>query len=85
MSKEKNKIAPSIFWQGLERIGSYGIGFIVSVILANKLPVEDFGVVTIMMVFVTLSNVFIDSGFSTALIQKTCSSGRKSASALTSG
>ena len=70
MSKEKNKIATSIFWQGLERVGSYGIGFIVSVILANKLPVEDFGVVTIMTVFITLSNVFIDSGFSTALIQK---------------
>ena len=61
MSKEKNKIATSIVWQGLERVGSYGIGFIVSVILANKLPVEDFGVVTIMTVFVTLSNVFIDS------------------------
>lgn len=70
MSKENNKIATSIFWQGLERVGSYGIGFIVSVILANKLPVEDFGVVAIMTVFVTLSNVFIDSGFSTALIQK---------------
>ena len=70
MSKEKNKIATSIFWQGLERVGSYGIGFVVSVILANKLPVEDFGIVTIMTVFITLSNVFIDSGFSTALIQK---------------
>lgn len=70
MSKENNKIATSIFWQGLERVGSYGIGFIVSVILARKLPEEDFGVVAIMTVFITLSNVFIDSGFSTALIQK---------------
>jgi O-antigen/teichoic acid export membrane protein len=66
----KDKVVSGIFWQGLERIGSYGIGFIVSVILARKLSPEEFGVIAIMMVFITLSNVFIDSGFSTALIQK---------------
>ena len=70
ISKENNKIARSIFWQGLERVGSYGIGFIVSVILARKLSDVEFGVVAIMTVFITLSNVFIDTGFSTALIQK---------------
>lgn len=66
----KNKILSGVFWQGLERIGSYGIGFVVSVILARRLSPEEFGVIAIMMVFITLSNVFIDSGFSTALIQK---------------
>lgn len=66
----KQKIVSGVFWQGLERVGSYGIGFIVSVILARKLSPEEFGVIAIMMVFITLSNVFIDSGFSTALIQK---------------
>lgn len=66
----KNKIINGVFWQGLERIGSYGIGFVVSIILARLLSPEEFGVIAIMMVFITLSNVFIDSGFSTALIQK---------------
>lgn len=66
----KEKIEKGVFWQGLERIGSYGIGFVVSIILARKLSPEEFGVIAIMMVFITLSNVFIDSGFSTALIQK---------------
>ena len=66
----KNKIYSGVFWQGLERVGSYGIGFVVSIILARLLSPEEFGVIAIMMVFITLSNVFIDSGFSTALIQK---------------
>ena len=66
----KKSIYSGVFWQGLERIGSYGISFVVSIILARKLSPEEFGVIAIMMVFITLSNVFIDSGFSTALIQK---------------
>ncbi len=66
----KQSIVKGVFWQGLERVGSYGIGFVVSVILARRLSPEEFGVIAIMLVFITLSNVFIDSGFSTALIQK---------------
>lgn len=66
----KSKIMSGVFWQGLERVGSYGINFVVSIILARLLSPEEFGVVAIMMVFIALSQVFIDSGFSTALIQK---------------
>ena len=66
----KKKIVSGVFWQGLERVGSYGINFVVSIILARLLSPEEFGVIAIMLVFITLSNVFIDSGFSTALIQK---------------
>ena len=70
MNNIKNKIITGIAWQGMERVGSYGIGFVVSVVLARLLTPEEFGVIAIMMVFITLSQVFIDSGFSTALIQK---------------
>ena len=70
MNTLRNKIEKGIFWQGLERVGSYGITFIVSIILARLLSPEEFGVIAIMMVFITLSLVFIDSGFGTALIQK---------------
>ena len=66
----KNKVISGVFWQGLERIGSHGISFVVSIILARLLSPEKFGVIAIMMVFITLSNVFIDSGFGIALIQK---------------
>ena len=70
MNELRNRISKGVFWQGLERIGSYGIGFVVSIILARRLSPEEFGVIAIMMVFITLSQVFINSGFGTALIQK---------------
>ena len=70
MEQFKNRVGKGIFWQGLERVGVFGIGFVVSVILARRLPQEEFGIIAIMMVFISLSNVFIDSGFGTALIQK---------------
>ena len=70
MNELKNKITKGVFWQGLERVGCYGINFVVSIVLARRLAPEEFGTVAIMLVFITLSQVFIDSGFSTALIQK---------------
>lgn len=66
----KQKIISGVFWQGLERIGSQGISFLVAVILARLLMPEEFGVVAIITVFIGFCGVFVDSGFSTALIQK---------------
>ena len=70
MDQIKTKIVSGVFWQGLERVGGYGISFIVSIILARRLSPEEFGVIAIMMVFITLSQIVVDSGFATALIQK---------------
>lgn len=70
MDKLKKRVEKGIIFQAMERVGAYGISFVVSIILARRLSEEEFGVIAIMMVFTTLSNVFIDSGFSTALIQK---------------
>ena len=70
MSSLRQRIARGVFWQVLEKFGTYGIGFVVSVILARRIPQEEFGVIAVMTVFIALSNVFIDSGFTTALIQK---------------
>ncbi len=70
MNSLKERIEKGIFWQGLEKVGSYGISFVISTILARLLSPEEFGVIAIMIVFVTISNVFIDSGFGAALIQK---------------
>lgn len=70
MSELKQKIVKGVFWQGLERSGSQGISFVISVVLARLLAPKDFGVIALMMVFITLCNVVVDSGFSNALIQK---------------
>ena len=66
----KHKILSGIFWQALERVGVLGLQFVIGIILARLLSPEDFGVLAVMMVAITLCQVFVDSGFSTALIQK---------------
>ena len=70
MSSLKQKILSGVFWQGLARVGSQGMGCLIAVILARLLTPEDFGVIALIMVFITLCNTVIDSGFSNALIQK---------------
>ena len=66
----KNKILSGVFWQGLCNIGSKGLNFVFSIILARLLAPEDFGSVAILMIFIAIAEVFVDSGFSRALIQK---------------
>lgn len=46
------------------------ITFAANVILARLLSPTDFGCVGMLMIFITLSNTFIDGGFGSALIQK---------------
>ncbi|MGL4865214.1 MAG: lipopolysaccharide biosynthesis protein [Cetobacterium sp.] len=66
----KSKVLSSLVWKLLERGGTQGIQFIIQIILARLLTPEDYGVIAIIMIFIALANVFIQSGFSTALIQK---------------
>lgn len=66
----KSKVLSSLFWKLLERGGTQGIQFIVQIVLARLLAPEQFGTIAIVMVFIHLAQVFVQSGFSTALIQK---------------
>ena len=50
--------------------GTQGIQFIVQIVLARLLAPEQFGIIAIVMVFIHLAQVFVQSGFNTALIQK---------------
>ena len=66
----KLNILSSLFWKLMERGGTQGIQFIVQIILARLLAPEQFGTIAIVMVFINLAQVFVQSGFNTALIQK---------------
>ena len=67
---KNNKVISGLFWKFAERIGAQGVNFIVSIILARILSPEDYGLVALTTIFITISNVFIERGFETALIQK---------------
>lgn len=68
--KNKNSVMSGLFWKFLERITAQGVSFIVTIVLARILMPEDYGIVSMVLVFITLANVFVTSGFSSALIQK---------------
>ena len=66
----KHKILSGVFWQYFQRIGNQLVSFFVSILLARLLLPEDFGAIALIGVFITISNIFVDSGFGNALIQK---------------
>ena len=65
----QENILISFFWKYFERTGNQLIQFVVQIILARLLLPADFGVIALLMVFIHLAQVFVQSGFSTALIQ----------------
>lgn len=64
-----SKITTSIAWKLLERGGFHGIKLLIQIILARILMPEDFGALVILMMFVDLCTIFVQSGLNTALIQ----------------
>lgn len=64
------KTVKSSFWSILDIFFRQGFGFIISIILARLLLPSDYGTIGILMIFITISNVFVDSGFASGLIRK---------------
>lgn len=66
-----NKVLISgFFWRFAERCGAQGISFIVSMFLARLLEPEYYGTIALITVFISILQVFVDSGLGNALIQK---------------
>lgn len=71
MSKSlSDRSLAAIIWLLLDKVGSSSVNFIVTIVLARLLSPEDFGLVAMVMVFFEFSSVFVESGFSTALIRE---------------
>lgn len=60
----------NLFWRLAERFGAQGVTLLVSVILARLLEPAVYGLVAIVTVITSILQVFLDGGFSNALIQK---------------
>ena len=69
MQRTGNVIS-NFLWRFAERGAAQLVTLIVSIILARILTPSDFGTVSLVMVFTTIMQVFVDSGLGTALIQK---------------
>ncbi|MFW6273110.1 MAG: lipopolysaccharide biosynthesis protein [bacterium] len=66
----KEKTVKGISWSLVDKIGVQGTKFLVGILLARLLSPEDFGLIGMITVFFTVANVFIQSGFGHAYVQK---------------
>lgn len=64
------KITGGLFWSFGERIVAQLVSTLVTIVLARLLEPEHYGIISIVTVFITLCNVFVASGFGSALVQK---------------
>lgn len=70
MAENNSSLLTNLLWKFAERISAQLVTLIVSLILARLLEPEDYGMVSIVMIFITIANVFVSDGFGSALIQK---------------
>ena len=60
----------NFIWRLMERMLSQIVALVVSVVLARLLMPEDYGVVSMVMIFIAFADILITSGLPSALIQK---------------
>ena len=65
----KKDTTNGVVWSAIERFSAQGVQFLIGLILARLLTPVEFGIIGMLAIFISVSNVFVDSGFSSALIQ----------------
>ena len=59
-----------VMWSAIERFSLQTIQFVINIIMARLLVPSDYGMIGMLMIFLQLSQAFIDCGFANALIQR---------------
>lgn len=70
MDSLKSRTAKGLFWSFLDSFGVYLVKFGFSVAIARTLSPEDYGLMGMIVIFISLGQMIMQSGFSMALIQK---------------
>lgn len=66
----ERKAARGTAWASIDRLTVLGITFLVNLVMAHILSIDDYGLVGMITIFTNVSTVLIDGGFGSALIQK---------------
>ena len=66
----KKQFISGSLWKIMEQFSTKGLSMIFQIVLMRLLLPEDYGLIALTAVFTNLSDILIDSGFSTALIRK---------------
>lgn len=66
----KERALHGALWKFAEKIGMNLMQVVIQIVLARLLLPEDYGIIGLLTIFISISDVFILQGFTTALIQK---------------
>lgn len=66
----KSKTIKGVGWSAVDALLGQGVTFIVGLVLARLLSPDEYGLIGICLIFTTVLNGIVDSGFSNALIRK---------------
>ena len=69
-NSRKTQVINGAFWKFAERTAAQLVSVVVSIILARLLSPSEYGTISLVIIFVEIANVFVNSGFGQALIQK---------------
>lgn len=70
MSSIASKSIHGIIWSAVERFSLQGVQFLIGIVLARLLSPSDFGMIGMLTIFLSVSQTFVDCGFSNALIRQ---------------
>lgn len=68
--RSKAKIASGFLWAYGEKVAAQGIALIVTAVLARLIDPENYGMISIVTVFIEFGDIFVTGGFGSALVQK---------------
>lgn len=66
----RSQAIKGVIWSAIEKFGGQAVSFVVFFLLARLLEPEAFGLVALATVFLTFMQVFLEQGFTDAIIQR---------------
>lgn len=66
----KDKAINGVLWNSIGNFSALGIEFVVGIVLARLLSPKEFGLIGTITVVIALSQVFVNSGFTQAIVRK---------------
>ena len=70
MGFSRGTIARSLIWKLLERFSVQLVSFVVTIVIARILSPDEYAVIALIAIFISLGDVLVEGGLGTALVQK---------------
>ena len=70
MQNRTKEVSSGLIWTYAERLTAQAITILVTIVLASIIAPEEYGIISIVSIFINIANAFVISGFGNSLIQK---------------